>query len=160
MKIKFSIFSFLFLGAVFLGLVQCQKANDEMSPEQKLLNLFKLELRLVEAYKENYVAYMVYQVNNFGKKNRLMSESIEAINDKFSKMTTDERREYQFAWQSKFQPIIDKIYEATRKMILTQTKNLDQKNMARIQELTIKMEILEKEVPSAKLKPQFFIVQQ
>lgn len=136
---------------------QCQKHAEELRPEEKLLNLFRHELQLVEQHQEDYVSYMIWQVEHFKDKQKLTGKLIQQINEHYQGLSENEQSEYMIYWQRQYQPVIDAIYANTRNMILNQTKELNSENMARIQEMSIKMEILEKEAPSSKLIPQFFI---
>lgn len=151
-KIK-THFIFLF---IFVVLVSCSESKEIENPEQHLLNVFKMELALVEDYQDDYIGYMKQQVVFFKKKTRLASEAIAVINEKYKEMSSVEQVEYERNWRKQFQPIVNEIHEETRKMIANQTAHLSTGKRAVIQELAIKLEILEKETESVKLVPKFY----
>ncbi|MBF0105091.1 MAG: hypothetical protein HQM16_07155 [Deltaproteobacteria bacterium] len=145
----------LIVSVVFLS---CQTKEDQRVNEQTLLNIFRAELSLTEQYQGDYIGYMTYQIKNFAKKNKIMTRTINMINEEFDNMSDEEKVDYQLKWQGEFQPMIDKIYQNTWQMIVNQTKDLGQDNMAQIQMLTTKMELLEKETPGVELRPRFFVM--
>lgn len=149
-----------YLGCIFLILiVSCSSAEQTKKargPEEKLLNLFRLEKKLVEDYQNDYIGYIEYQIVNFERKQNIANDIIKDINTIYDALGEDEKREYQLKWEELFQPIIDEIYQKTRTMLVNQTGRLDQKQMTKIQELYIKMEMMEKAKPAAKLKPRFY----
>ena len=65
--------------------------------------------------------------------------------------------EYQAKWKESFQPLVDEIYNKTRAMVTKQKNELDANSLSKVQELTIKMEILEKSSLRLDLIPQFYI---
>ncbi len=131
---------------------QCEK---NLSSEELLLNHFKHELNLVTQYQNDYIQYMVYQVQHFEQKQKKLSHLISIINKHYGKLSKDKQIQYQQKWQTKFQPVTDKIFQGTRQMILNQKAELTPKKEAKIQELSITMSLKEKTVPLDKLKPKF-----
>ena len=157
MKRIASVCIFLVALCVFCSLESCSKKEPSIEPEQKLLNLFQYELDLLNDNQDDYLKYMTWQIEHFRKKQELTNKIISEINERFKNMTQDEQQDYQLKWNRKFQVVIDQIYERTKSMLDNQNKNLDPKILEKIQELTIKIELMEKETPSQKLLPQFFI---
>lgn len=135
----------------------CSYQTKEIEPEQKLLNLFMYELELLNEHQDDYVGYMQWQIENFSSKQTLTNELIEKINSNFQEMTEETKREYQVYWSRQFQEVVDGIYTKTKSMLENQNRNLDPKVLGKIQELTIKIELMEKSSPAKKLLPQFFI---
>lgn len=149
-RIIISFFCLLFLMA-------CSE-EKHLAPEQAFLNIFELELQSIDEFSHDYIGYMRYQIKFYTKKTRVTNELIKQINEKYQDMEDDEKRDYQLFWQRKFQPIVDAIAEKTRELIVYETGRLTHPKRAIIQELSIKLEILEKEAPAEKLLPIFFIV--
>lgn len=139
-------------------LTQCSQDKKALSPEDGLLNIFKVELSLVEQYQDDYIAYMQQQLQHFESKNRLTSQAIKEVNRHFSKMSEDEKEKYLRLQRKKFQPIIDSIYNKTRDMIIKQTAVLTPEKMAKVQEFAVKLEVIEKNTKMVKLEPLFFTV--
>lgn len=135
----------------------CSSQTREIEPEQKLLNLFKYELELLNDHQDDYVGYMQWQIENFDSKQKLTNELIEKINENFKEMTEETKRDYQVYWSREFQEVVDGIYKKTKSMLENQNRNMDPKILGKIQELTIKIELMEKSSPAKKLLPQFFI---
>ena len=132
MKRKFFL---LFLIFIFVG---CGAGKTKVEPEESLLGIFKLELDLVDRYENDYVGYMQYQVEHFSKKDHLISEAIEKINKKYNSFSDEEEKaKYVKYWNEQFQPIVNKIYDRTRNMIIKQTSNLTPEKMAMIQVLAV-----------------------
>ncbi len=152
-KILRSTFAILFV----VLFVACAKEKEKVPPEDKLLNYFKLELSLLEKNQDNYVEYMLKQLVYYKKKNRLFVEAITEINDYFENLADEEKEVYQRQQRERFQPVIDAIYDKTREMIVKQTATLTPEKMAKIQEYSVKLEELEKDIPAVKLVPVFFI---
>ncbi|OVE81960.1 hypothetical protein BVY03_01540 [bacterium K02(2017)] len=143
----------------FIPLFSCEEQLVKKPiHEEKLLNIFRMEYNLTEQYQEHYILYLRYQLKHFKKKNQLTNDTIKLINDIYDGLSEDEKSDYQLKWQSKFQPIIDKLHHNTRQMIINESKVLSQDKMAQIQELTTKIELLEKDLPRVTLAPQFFIM--
>lgn len=141
----------------FLFSFSCQSSQSLTNPEEKLLGMFQQELKLVKAYQDNYVDYMKYQVDHFPQKNKMSAEIIGAINHKFDKIPDEAKQEYQKQWQLKFQPVIDQIYQYSRSMIQKLKNRITPGIKAKVQEYSIKMELLEKDTADQKLAPKFFV---
>jgi len=140
---------------VILFLLVC--SCSLISPEQKLLSVFESELELLDTYKNDYLGYMKYQTENFEVKKKESLLAIREINKRFNNLSSTEQMEYQAKWKESFQPLVDEIYNKTRAMVTKQKNELDANSLSKVQELTIKMEILEKSSLRLDLIPQFYI---
>lgn len=149
-RFKFILFSLLSL------IVAYHVFQTRVSVEERLLESFQAELKMVNSYQTDYVGYMTRQIDDFQKKQNETSRLIQQINEKYLGLSDSERIAYQKKWQKIFQPVIDEIYNQTRNMILVQKAKADAGQLVKIQELTVRMELLEKETAVTKILPQFF----
>ncbi len=141
-----------------LFLASCAEKPDEQEAEEKLLKVFQTEQHDLEQFENStYVTYMDYQIKNFDKKQKLAVKLINQINKNYVALPEKNQDAYQREWTKKFQPVINEIYARTRALIIHQTGALSRETMARIQELSDRMNDLEKNAPAPKLKPTFFV---
>lgn len=143
-----------FTGLIGVALMACPPAGR---PEMTLLSVFKEQLSTLERYDTDYVGYLDHQIRSFPQTNKKTTRAIQAINQKYRALSPGERQAYQRRWQNEFQPVIDAIYRKTRQMVVNAKQNLTPARAALIQELSIKMELLEKNALAARLKPRFFV---
>lgn len=134
----------------------CSVFEDRSLPEEELLEIFRQELGLIAHHQANYIPYMEHQIAHFDKKSEKTMRAIERINRKFAGMTPEEKRAYQEKWRRHFQPVIDRIYRKTRKMILRHETSATHGELAQFEELTVKINLLERDSPQAHLLPRFF----
>jgi hypothetical protein len=139
---------------MILVLTACSSSDFE----NNLFLVFKEELATVEKYQQDYIGYMTYQIQKFEQKQSRSQELIRSINTKYGKMSNVEKTAYQQRWQKEFQPLINKIYASTRIMILNQKQNPTQQELAKIQELTIRLEFKQKKAADENLLPIFFSI--
>jgi hypothetical protein len=139
--------------------INCTEKPDVEKAEEELLQVFQTELEDLEQFENStYVTYMDFQIKNFNKKQKLAVTLINQINKNYAALPDKHQNTYQRDWAKKFQPVIDKIYNRTRALIIRQTDNLSQETKAKIQELSDRMTALEKDAPAPKLKPTFFVI--
>lgn len=146
---------FVFVTLIFL-ISGCHLFKNETPAEEKLLNVFKNEIPILEEFQNDYTGYMTHQIDRFNKTQKKTVGFIQEINEKFEDMSEYKKIDYQKKWQIQFQPVIKKIEELTKTMIANQTASLDPKNMATIEELSLKIKEMEKSFNDVKLKPQFY----
>lgn len=153
-------YAWILIMMIALAAPACSKNQDEgkiSNPEEKLLQVFTSELATIREYKnKSYADYLAYQNSIFKKRIKWTITLIENINKNYDSLTTDLKISYEEKWQHKFQPVIDDIDKEMRDLATRATTNLSEKEIARIEELQVQREKLEKSAPLVHLKPKFY----
>ncbi|HLD45307.1 MAG TPA: hypothetical protein VJC18_07715 [bacterium] len=132
------------------------QACNRTPPERALMKHFETENALTVQFQNNYIGYMEYQLAHFSEKRAQLEGLFRTINSPFNKMTTVEQQAYQRHWQTLMQPLVDSLYANTRLMVMNEKEKATPAKLAKINELTIKMNLLESAAPNQQLLPQLF----